>query len=472
MTGAHGRDGRRSAASLARVVALAAAAFTVAVAILPFARFAYRAPALHVAVETAISVIALLVGYLVYGRLRQTRRLQDLLLVIALSTVAVASLVLTALPSAVLAREDDLTSWAPLGVRLLGTATLAAAALTPARYRVGRRRAATVATGFGALVVTLTAAAVAWGSRLPPAVDPLLLDDGSRAQLQAHPAVLAVQVVGIALYGTAAVAFARQADGRGDELLRWVAAGCVLASFARVHYLLFPSLYSEYVYTGDLLRLGFYLALLTGGGREITSYWQARAQAAVLEDRRRMARDLHDGLIQELAYIAAQSRRLAERPGDTVAVERIASAAGRAIDESRRAIATLTRHTGEPFPTVLRQATEEMAGRYDVKIVTDLDPATDVDEPMAEALLRITGEAVRNAIHHGRAGRIHVSLRAEPLELVVTDDGSGFPVDAPGGGRTGGFGLTSMRERAAGVGANLTIDSMPGEGTTVRVSWT
>lgn len=253
--------------------------------------------------------------------------------------------------------------------------------------------------------------------------------------------------------------------------MRWVGAGCVLGAAARVHYLLFPSLWSDYVYTGDLLRLGSYLFMLVGAAREIRSYWELRTRAAVLEDRRRTARDLHDGLSQELAYIAAQSKRLVAYPGDVDVAERIGAAAARAQDEARRAVRALTRPEDLPFPDVLQQAVDDLAQRYDIKVVTDLDGRVRLDPTQGEVVLRIVGEAVRNAVRHGTAQRIDIHLTAEPRCLSITDDGRGFAVDTPGGLRAGGFGLTSMRERAAGLGAELSIASMPGEGTTVRVSW-
>ncbi|GAA2726535.1 hypothetical protein CAE01nite_22120 [Cellulomonas aerilata] len=449
-----------------------AALVTVAVATLPFVHFAYRAPDLRAVVETVNAVIALMVGYLVYGRFRQDRRLQDLLLGLALGTVAVANLVLTAVPEALtLGADTNPSPWAPLAVRLVGTALLTAAALAPARRSLQPRTARLLVLGLLVVVGALAAAGLAWGARLPAAVDPHLVGSAARPSFVAHPVVLAVQVVGAALYAFAAVAFARQADRTRDELIRWVAAGCVLASFARVHYLLLPSLYTQFLYTGDLLRLGFYAFLLVGAAREITTFWQARAQTAVLEDRRRLARDLHDGLIQELSYISAQAHRLTVRPGDPVTVERISAAAGRAVDEARRALVALARSDDEPFPVVLRRAVDEMAARHDVKLVTSLDRRAQADGPLSEALLRITGEAVRNAVRHGGAGRIEVVLDAEPLALTVMDDGAGFDLDSPRSPHGGGFGLTSMRERATGVGAMLTVDSTPGKGTTVRVRW-
>src|SRR5215217_7301727 len=92
---------RGTPTALTATVAATAAAVTVAVVALPFVRFAYHAPALHVVLETANALAALFVGYLVYGRYAQNRKLQDLLLVLALYTVAIANLALTALPSAV-----------------------------------------------------------------------------------------------------------------------------------------------------------------------------------------------------------------------------------------------------------------------------------------------------------------------------------------------------------------------------------
>ena len=273
------------------------------------------------------------------------------------------------------------------------------------------------------------------------------------------------------LYGIAAVAFTRQATRTPDELFRWLGAGCVLAAFARLHYLLFPSLYLEYVYSGDLLRLGFYLFLLVGAAREIASYWQLRTRAAVLEDRRRMARDLHDGLAQELAYLWSQSRSLAGGLPDAAAVERIGGAAGRALDEARRAIAALTRPLDEPFVRVLQQVADDLATRYDVKIHTDLDPTVEFSGQHGEALVRIVTEAVRNAVRHGRPSEVDLSLSAGTRSLAITDDGRGFCTGPLAAGRGGGFGLTSMRERARALGAEFTVTSIPGEGTTVRVVW-
>jgi signal transduction histidine kinase len=461
---------RLPAASLAGWVAVGTAAATLAVLVLPFVRFAYRAPALHIVLETVNALIALLVGYLVYGRFQQGRRLQEFLLVLGLCTVAVANLLLTALPSAVTwGSDDEFSRWAALTIRFVGTLLLTGAAVTTAQIHVGRRAAVALVLLLAGLVLAAGTAEFVWADQLPPTVDPAAdLSQANQPRLVAHPLVLATQAVGAVLYGVAAVAFIRRSDRRGDEFFRWVGAACVLAAGSRVHYLLYPSLYSEYVYTGDVLRLGFYLLLLVGATREIRSYWELRTRTAVLEGRRRMARDLHDGLAQELSYLWSQARALQVAP-DASTVERLGGAAGRALDEARRAIAALTRPVDEPFAQVLQQVVDDLGSRYDVKVRASLDPDVDVSAQHGEALLRITAEAVRNAVRHGGANRVDVVLHAHPLRLSITDDGRGFSGGATGDGRAGGFGLTSMRERAQAIGGEFTITSTPGQGTVVQV---
>ena len=186
--------------------------------------------------------------------------------------------------------------------------------------------------------------------------------------------------------------------------------------------MLFPSLYSDFVYTGDLLRLGCYLLLLVGAVREIRSFWELRTRAAVLEDAPADGRDLHDGLAQELSLLWNQSRALAAAPPDAVSVERIGGTAARALDEARRAIASLTRPLDEPFARVLQQVADDLGSRYDVKVTSTVDPDVCVSAEHGEALVPKASEAVRNAVRHGVAGQIDLALKAEPLCLSISDD--------------------------------------------------
>ena len=465
-----GHQTRWSATRLTVVVAVAALAATALVFLLPV-RPAYPAPALHAVVETVNALIALLVAYLVLGRYLLSRRLQELLLLVGLVLVATANLLLTALPAALPGGAERAAPWDSLMVRLLGAVLIACAALAPSGLvpeRGRRGRWAVVVVGAG-LLATLVVLRALYLDRLPVLVDvdgPLEAAD--RPLSTGHRLVLGAQVAGLLLYVVAAVAFTRQAARAGDELLRWLAVHCVLAGVARVHYLLSPPLYSDHVSTGDALRLVSYVLLLVGAAREIQSYWQARTAAAVLEDRRRLARDLHDGLTQELSYVYAQAHRLRSHPDDPAVAEHIIGAAGRALDEARLAIGALTRPAGQAVGATLQQVVEDLGRRHDIRTATRIEQTVMVTPTQAEVVLRVTSEAVRNAVRHGAAASVTVTLDDRPLRLAVRDDGRGFD---PARVRPGGFGLTSMCERAEAAGAEYLLSSRPGEGTQVQVRW-
>ena len=143
----------------------------------------------------------------------------------------------------------------------------------------------------------------------------------------------------------------------------------------------------------------------------------------------------------------------------------IAVAADRALEDSRWAIEHLARAPDEPLERVLRRHAAAIAARTGVA-VTFVTTGSDepVDAEVCEALARILGEAVTNA-RHGDATIVHVELSTEPLRLRVVDDGAGFDTSAG----AAGFGLGGMRERAALVGAELSVRSGPGAGTEVAV---
>jgi signal transduction histidine kinase len=241
----------------------------------------------------------------------------------------------------------------------------------------------------------------------------------------------------------------------------------MLGAFARLNYFLFPSVYTHFVYTGDGFRLAFDVALLVGGLREIRTYQRGLAERSVLEERRRIARDLHDGLAQDLAFITAQTRALGRAADAPPRLERIASAAERALDDSRAAIAALTRRLDEPLDEALARSAHEIAERCGIRVELGLEPDIDVPPAMREALARIVREATSNAARHGGAQRVTVGLtREDGLRLTVSDDGAGFDPESK---YRAGFGLISMRERAEALGGRLNLRSRPGAGTTVEV---
>lgn len=447
------------------IAAAFAAALTLVVSLTPAVRFAYYAPELHVALDTAEALIAALAAFLLHGRFRKSGSLDDLALVVALALLAIANLGLSSLPRVFLSGDDArIALWAPLPVRLGGAVAIAAAGVLPARplrrpQHVERVLALLIVGG----VVAVVTALVVVRPQLPPIdLPPLPLETSRRPQSTQLLLTVWVQAATLVCYTVAALRFAARAERRRDELLTWIAAGCGLAAFARINYLLFPSLYTEWVYTGDALRLGFYVLLLAGAAREISAYWRALAARSVRDERRRIARNLHDGLAQELAFISSQSRRLTS--SDATAGW-ISAAAERALDESRRAIRLLT-DTDEPLDTAVATTADVLGRRMGVTVQTHVESDVAVTAEVREELLRIVREAVTNAARHGRPQSIRVRLRRrDGLVLTVEDDGTGFdPSSAPAR-----FGLQTMRERAGAVGGELEIASQPGRGTVVEV---
>jgi signal transduction histidine kinase len=265
------------------------------------------------------------------------------------------------------------------------------------------------------------------------------------------------------------VGFARLADEEeGDDFLRWLSVGSVIAAVAFVNYALFPSQFTELLGSGDLFFIAAIIALLYGAVREISREEAARIRSAVLEERRRVARDLHDGVAQELAFIASQTRWFMRQPTDTEPLGQIMDAVERALDEARGAIAALSRPIDEPLDRALGHAALDIANRVGARLQLDLDEQIQVPADWRDALLRIAREAVANAVRHGRARTISLQLReGDGVWLKITDDGDGFDLAAPRSSQS--FGLTSMRERAESLGGQFNISSAPGAGTTIEV---
>jgi signal transduction histidine kinase len=442
--------------------------FTLLVSVTSLIHVAYRNPALHVAVETAAALISIGAAQLIYGRYRQSYALGDLVLTASLGVFAVANL-LSTVPELTGAVRGVFGTWTSVGARLLGAVLIALAAVLPNRSlhrprRAARRLLAVCLVTLGALALIV---ALARGV-LPHAIAPDLSPLGRHARVVGNPTILAAQLAATLLFGVAAAGFARRAERTGDELSRWLAIATTLGAFAWLNYFLFPSLYSPYFYAGDVLRLAFFLALFAGGALELRRTQQVLATAAVLEERRRIARDIHDGVAQDLAYIVQQGRRLAEQPQAPAVMGHMVAAAGRALDESRHVIAALERSGGEPLIDALRATATEAAGREGGEVEMDLDETVAVPPRTQEALLRVLREAIINAMRHGRAKTIRVQLRADPeVCLVVSDDGQGFDVEAAA--QAGRLGLRSMAARIGELGGEVTIDSSPGSGTRIEV---
>lgn len=205
-------------------------------------------------------------------------------------------------------------------------------------------------------------------------------------------------------------------------------------------------------------------------------------EAAAMEERQRIAAEMHDGLAQTLSYIglmASRSREVLEagRLDETESnLNRIQDAAHRAGDDVRLSISALQESPSRPcsLQHALRDALD--FSHCDGSSVTTLNLG--IDRPIilphktTEQILRVVQEAVLNACRHAHAQNIAVNLSRHDhgYRLDIVDDGRGFEPDAVTNG-TPHYGLRIMAARAAQINAELEVASTIGQGTCVRLTW-
>jgi signal transduction histidine kinase len=217
-------------------------------------------------------------------------------------------------------------------------------------------------------------------------------------------------------------------------------------------------------------------------GRDVSARrWLERRLLTISDDeQQRIGADLHDGLGQQLTGLSCLAAALRDRlkamlPAEADQAGMIAQLANEAVAQSRALARGLCPVQLENAGLVL--ALEEMAGqvrtlhgvecRFEVK-----GPAPQCDHLTALHLYRITQEAVHNAVRHGKARHIRISLvsRARQHRLRIADDGHGFAL--PAHGRAPGGGLRLMGYRATVIGGSVDVDSKPGGGTRITCHFT
>jgi PAS domain S-box-containing protein len=199
-----------------------------------------------------------------------------------------------------------------------------------------------------------------------------------------------------------------------------------------------------------------------------------RAQsAAVLEERQRLARELHDSVSQALYGITLGSDAaltMLERDPARVAgpLEYVRSLAEAGLAEMRALIFELRPESleNEGLVAALEKQAAALRARHEIEVHTALCDEPDVPLWMKEALYRIAQEALHNTVKHARADKVGLLLKQETegIMLEVRDDGIGFD---PSGSFPGHLGLESMRERAERLGGTLEVESRPGNGTRI-----
>jgi signal transduction histidine kinase len=234
------------------------------------------------------------------------------------------------------------------------------------------------------------------------------------------------------------------------------------------------------VFRGDVVG-AFYLANKDGGFtsedqrlvRDLADHaavliehsrlYEARRELSVLEERNRLARELHDALTQSLFGL-----RLRLEAGDTTGARTLLEDI---FGELRSLILQLRPPDLERDGLAASLAKHlEVVGRtHGIATHLDVGPLGEVGEDSEQALFRIAQEAVTNVVRHAAADTVTVVVERgdDTVTLMVTDDGQGFdPADHAISSRR--LGLVSMRERAADLGGSLAIESTKGSGTSVR----
>jgi ligand-binding sensor domain-containing protein/signal transduction histidine kinase len=202
---------------------------------------------------------------------------------------------------------------------------------------------------------------------------------------------------------------------------------------------------------------------------------------AVLGERTRIAREIHDTLAQGFVAVSVHLELVAQLMRSSVEaareqLERAQALVRSSLEDARTSIWELRSQGGEREDLAARilKVAEEVTGRAHVRArvqmqVTGMNHP--LDEDVERELTRIAREAVANAVRHGDPENIVLRLEFEGsmFGMEIRDDGRGF-AGLPPDGSSGHFGLTGMRERAEAIGATLRVESSPGEGTTVRLA--
>ena len=203
--------------------------------------------------------------------------------------------------------------------------------------------------------------------------------------------------------------------------------------------------------------------------------------ALVLQERVRLAREIHDTLAQGFVGISSQLDAVALTLKDhtDMAAQHLEIArkmARHSLTEARRSVMELRDSSleGQELPAALSEAARQWTAGSPVQVRVDVlgNNGRKLPEEMEQNLLRIAQEAVTNTVKHAHAREISIRLAVEPsrLSMVVADDGKGFEQTEAFSEIGGHFGLLGMRERAERLGGELHLASEPGRGTKVEVT--
>lgn len=467
-------------------------------------RFAMLAPQLDIALTTVAAVVSIALAALSFARYREQGGGEGLLeasafLVLASANFANDLAIVTGSDATFGLRLADpgqlpLYFWAV--ARVVSAALLAGAAVAAIARRFQASRHARLILWLPTLVMAAVCAVI-WLARdsAPVLIDPTTLRRLADESFSAAPlpginlGVLLLDGTAALLLAIAAIGYARAPHRSAGVPRTYMVVGLVIAAFSQVHFILYPAVYTGLVSTGDALRIAFYLVLIAGinagtrmdlqalrtANARLKLLAAAEADRTAIAERARLARELHDGLAQDLWTTKLEFDRLVGQLGDpdSMTVDQLARVR-EALDAARLEASDAVGALRSGFDAGLSLA-DELPRRLDAfvdrtgfRVDLDLDART-VRLPgvFAAEVLRIVEESLHNAQKHADATRIRVRVTLDEgaLLVVVEDNGRGFNPSAA----SAGHGLEGMRERAILLGGSLDIRSAQGDGTTIEL---
>jgi len=323
---------------------------------------------------------------------------------------------------------------------------------------------------------------------------PILLGSRGLAALQGdttavpgmEPPGLLLQAFIGAVYLTGALLYRELFRERGQRYASYLSIALVVAAFSQLHWATFPGIYRPLVTIDDLLRALFSIILLLGieaqfrgdvralrvANALLEAHRRADVERAGLEASARLAREVHDGLSQDLWLAKLQHARLAELPELPEAAQPIVVELGESVDRalgSARSVVASMR--GESQVLSLGDAIQRTVGDFEDRTgiraeVTSSGSLGAFDDAAAGEIIQILREALTNVRRHADATMVRVAAQVgdTAVEVSIVDNGRGFD---PSSIESSTFGVRGMRERAALIGGELMVTSRPADGTRV-----
>ena len=201
---------------------------------------------------------------------------------------------------------------------------------------------------------------------------------------------------------------------------------------------------------------------------------------AIIEERRRIAREIHDGVAQSLGYLNLKTKQVSDSVSSQNTVKALTELSDirkvvqDTYEDIRESIDQLTTEIRNlPIIPALANYSREFSDNNGIKVKFDVSRPFPQLSPVAELqLLRITQESLTNVRRHAQATEVEVKLgqTSQAVEMLIRDNGQGFDLSNLEESPPGYHGLNIIRERAEGLGGSLDISTAPGEGTAIMVS--